>query len=79
MYSYGIILWEIWTREELYPHLQFQTAIGMAVTKDKLRPPIPENCPKAWCSLMVQCWSHSPNLRPSYRQIVQYIDNEFSF
>jgi hypothetical protein len=50
----------------------------MAVTKDKLRPPIPSNCPKNWVALMTQCWSHSPSLRPTFREIVQYIENELT-
>ena len=70
-------MWEIWTQEELYPQYQFQSALGVAVAKEKLRPPIPSGCPKNWASLMTQCWSHSASMRPTFRQIVQYIENEF--
>jgi hypothetical protein len=68
-------MWEIWTQEDLYPQFAFQSALGVAVVKDKIRPPIPSNCPKSWVFLMTQCWSQSPAMQPNFQYIVQSVES----
>ena len=68
VYSYGIILWELWTREEVYDGLGTAQIIHQ-VANENLRPPVPEDCP--WKDLMVRCWDQLPRNRPDFDQIVE--------
>ena len=72
VYSFGIILWEIFSGEEPFKQITFSVEIGKQVCKG-LRPTIPEDCPEAWSNLMRLCWSHDANSRPSFQQILHYI------
>lgn len=71
VYSYGIILWELWTRNEVYADLGTAQIIYQVANED-LRPPVPEDCP--WKDLMVWCWHKIPNQRPDFDQIVEELN-----
>ena len=71
VYSYGIILWELATREEVYPGLE-STQIIANVANDNLRPPVPENNP--FGPLMVKCWCENPTDRLSFKEIVKELN-----
>jgi serine/threonine protein kinase len=72
VYSYGIILWELATREEVYQGLE-TTQIIAKVANECLRPPVPLDCP--WKDLMVRCWAENPQDRLEFRDIVRELDN----
>jgi serine/threonine protein kinase len=44
VYGYGIVLWELATREEVYQGLE-TTQIIAKVANENLRPPVPQDCP----------------------------------
>lgn len=67
VYGYGIVLWELATREEVYQGLE-TTQIIAKVANDNLRPPVPLDCP--WKDLMVQCWEEKPTDRLEFNEIV---------
>jgi len=67
VYGFGIILWELATREEVYQGLE-STQIIAKVANDNLRPPIPDVCP--WTHIMVQCWKEDPEERLTFEEIV---------
>jgi hypothetical protein len=71
VYSYGIILWEIWTQKEVYEGLAPPQIIHR-VANESLRPPVPEDCP--WKDLMVRCWSQLPLDRPDFDTIVEELN-----
>lgn len=75
VYSFGIILWEIATREEVYQDLEGMQIIAQ-VANDGLRPPVPEDSPFA--DLMVRCWSETPEDRPSFREILSDLNTLLS-
>ncbi|KAL7580940.1 hypothetical protein ACA910_005757 [Epithemia clementina (nom. ined.)] len=66
VYGYGIVLWELATREEVYQGLE-TTQIIAKVANENLRPPVPEDCP--WKDTMVQCWAENPNDRLEFSEI----------
>ena len=66
VYGFGIILWELATREEVYQGLE-STQIIARVANDNLRPRPPPHCP--WKDLMVKCWTENPKDRPSFEEI----------
>jgi serine/threonine protein kinase len=75
VYSYGIILWELATRDEVYRDLE-GTQIIARVANDGLRPPVPEESPFA--ELMVNCWCENPTDRLSFKQIVKELNKILS-
>ncbi|KAH3767007.1 serine/threonine protein kinase [Pelomyxa schiedti] len=70
VYSYGISLWEIFTRERLYENMNAFTVIHK-VTKENLRPVIPSSVIEPVAKLMQSCWSVVPDLRPSFAEILK--------
>jgi serine/threonine protein kinase len=67
VYGYGIVLWELATREEVYQGLE-TTQIIAKVANESLRPPVPQDCP--WKDLMVKCWEENPHDRLEFNEIV---------
>mmetsp|Transcript_5366 Transcript_5366/g.10361 ORF Transcript_5366/g.10361 Transcript_5366/m.10361 type:complete len:1057 (-) Transcript_5366:108-3278(-) len=70
VYGYGIILWELATRDEVYSGLE-TTQIIAKVANENLRPPIesvPDDCP--WKDLMAECWAENPLERIEFSDIV---------
>jgi Protein tyrosine and serine/threonine kinase len=68
VYGYGIILWELATREEVYQGLE-TTQIIAKVANENLRPPVPMDCP--WKDIMVTCWAENPLDRLEFSEIVE--------
>jgi serine/threonine protein kinase len=55
VYSFGIILWEVLTREQPYYGLS-PAAVAVSVIRDQARPPIPQFVPQDYEDLMTSCW-----------------------
>ena len=52
MFSFGVVLWEIWTLgEQPYPNLSLQEIFAGVMT-GTLRPAIPPGCDPDWVQLM---------------------------
>ncbi|KAK5970272.1 hypothetical protein GCK32_008523, partial [Trichostrongylus colubriformis] len=73
VYSYGVVLWELVTREQPYKNIN-QMAIIYGVGSNNLSLPIPESAPDGLKMLMRQCWSATPRNRPSFTQCLKYMD-----
>lgn len=73
VFSYGIILWELLSRECPYEGM---TAIqcALAVLNRDKRPEIPKWCPPALHALIKSCIKKNPDLRPSFSQILMALD-----
>ena len=72
VYGYGIVLWELATREEVYQGLE-TTQIIAKVANESLRPPVPQDCP--WKDLMVKCWEEKPQDRLEFNEIVSDLND----
>eukprot|EP01047_Picozoa_sp_COSAG01_P007737 COSAG01_NODE_296_length_19281_cov_212.029507_15_plen_118_part_00 len=71
IYSYGVILWEMVTREEPFKGIN-AFAIAFQVGSDEQKLQIPEDCAPVWRHLMTLCWS-PPLHRPTIANIVQML------
>eukprot|EP01101_Sappina_pedata_P006371 TRINITY_DN3144_c0_g1_i1.p1 TRINITY_DN3144_c0_g1~~TRINITY_DN3144_c0_g1_i1.p1 ORF type:complete len:526 (-),score=82.16 TRINITY_DN3144_c0_g1_i1:15-1592(-) len=70
VYSFGIILWELITRQAPYhgiPPMQ----VMFKVAHENLRPPVPSRCPKPLVGIMCNCWSESPESRPPFTAVLE--------
>ncbi|KAJ9562712.1 hypothetical protein OSB04_007872 [Centaurea solstitialis] len=72
VFSFGIVLWEILTREEPYANMHYGAIIG-GIVNNSLRPTIPSDCDPEWRRLMEQCWSPDPMVRPSFTEITNQL------
>ena len=69
IYSYGIILWEIASREAPYKTLNgYQVSVD--VVEKKLRPTVLPEWPRPFTSLMERCWADDPTTRPNFKEIL---------
>eukprot|EP00585_Thalassiosira_rotula_P018810 CAMPEP_0196204192 /NCGR_PEP_ID=MMETSP0912-20130531/6392_1 /TAXON_ID=49265 /ORGANISM="Thalassiosira rotula, Strain GSO102" /LENGTH=426 /DNA_ID=CAMNT_0041478419 /DNA_START=50 /DNA_END=1330 /DNA_ORIENTATION=+ len=71
VYGFGIVLWELATRREVYEGLESTQIIAM-VANDHLRPEVPPGCP--WNDVMVKCWREIPSERPTFEEIVKELN-----
>ena len=69
VYSFGINLWELLTRETPFEGMQ-PMAVGMSVLNAGLRPTIPADAPPQYAALIRACWRADPTRRPSFAQII---------
>jgi len=73
VYSYGIIVWELLSRECPYDGMSpIQCALAV-LNRDK-RPEIPKWCPPPLHALIRSCTTKDPTQRPSFEQILLALD-----
>ena len=70
VFSFGINLWELWTRQVPYEGMQ-PIQIVNAVVHQKKRPAVPDDCPSTYKALMEACWEQEPSARPSFGEITK--------
>ena len=75
VYSFALIMWEVWTQKPFYADIKFNAGIEYKVIHDRMRPVVPDDCPKLYRDLMEQCWQHDPQCRPSVPQIFKVLQD----
>jgi len=73
VYSYGIILWEVYTQSDPFPECTSLYQVMSAITSG-VRPPIPPTCDPNFASLMRSCWADTPEERPEFDEIVKHFE-----
>ena len=56
VYSFGIVLWEVWTRDLPFKEIKTVWGIREAVEAGQ-RPPLPVDAPAYYAELMQRCWA----------------------
>lgn len=77
VYSFALVLWELWERKRPFDELHSRFDIMDAVQKGR-RPPISSGCPPSYRSLIQRCWQHDPSRRPMFNYIVRYLKDELA-
>eukprot|EP01006_Ploeotia_vitrea_P007652 TRINITY_DN1771_c0_g1_i1.p1 TRINITY_DN1771_c0_g1~~TRINITY_DN1771_c0_g1_i1.p1 ORF type:complete len:798 (+),score=383.68 TRINITY_DN1771_c0_g1_i1:124-2517(+) len=70
VYSYGMILWELFSRKSPFPDMNPHQA-ALAVLTDDARPTIPEYVPPRWRDLISECWARDASRRPSFKSVLK--------
>uniref|UniRef100_A0A8C5WFA1 Protein kinase domain-containing protein n=1 Tax=Leptobrachium leishanense TaxID=445787 RepID=A0A8C5WFA1_9ANUR len=73
-YSYGVVLWEMLTREVPFKGLEGLQVAWLVVEKNE-RLTIPSSCPRSFAVLMRQCWEADAKERPSFKQIISNLES----
>uniref|UniRef100_A0A7S3Z0N1 Protein kinase domain-containing protein n=1 Tax=Lotharella globosa TaxID=91324 RepID=A0A7S3Z0N1_9EUKA len=72
VYSYGVVLWELYTRKIPYKSLGIPAKyLVKKVAMEGIRPKIPHHCPQLYKELMAQCWTTNAKERPNFGEIVR--------
>eukprot|EP01088_Endostelium_zonatum_P020602 TRINITY_DN7677_c0_g1_i1.p1 TRINITY_DN7677_c0_g1~~TRINITY_DN7677_c0_g1_i1.p1 ORF type:complete len:377 (-),score=59.44 TRINITY_DN7677_c0_g1_i1:155-1285(-) len=73
VYSYGIVLWEMSTREDPYKGMPpFQ--VVFAVGTQKIRPKLPLSAPSFLVKLITECWDEDAMARPSFEEVIEKLE-----
>ncbi|XP_026870201.1 protein kinase Npk isoform X2 [Electrophorus electricus] len=73
-YSYGVVLWEMLTREVPFKGFEGLQVAWLVVEKNE-RPTIPSSCPASFAELMRSCWVAEPKERPVFKQILATLES----
>ncbi|XP_037395401.1 mitogen-activated protein kinase kinase kinase 20 isoform X2 [Pygocentrus nattereri] len=72
-YSYGVVLWEMLTREIPFKGLEGLQVAWLVVEKNE-RLTIPSSCPASFACLMRKCWETEPSKRPVFKEILSTLE-----
>lgn len=77
VYSYGIILWTLWTQKLPYSDLRIKSPFQLMVrVANGFRPALPLEMPAVLADLMQRCWGGDAKKRPTFHDIVDEIKAE---
>jgi serine/threonine protein kinase len=74
VYSFGLILWELYTQLELFVEYDDWDPFFEAIVFQGKRPEIPASCIPSLASLMQKCWAHEPDERPTFKEVIFRLD-----
>ncbi|XP_036422407.1 mitogen-activated protein kinase kinase kinase 20 isoform X4 [Colossoma macropomum] len=72
-YSYGVVLWEMLTREIPFKGLEGLQVAWLVVEKNE-RLTIPSSCPASFAGLMRKCWETESSKRPLFKEILSTLE-----
>ena len=75
VFSYGMVLYEIFACKIPYADISTDALVGMAVLQGE-RPPVPVTFPPFLHPLLEACWKEEPNQRPQFEAITVAIQTE---
>ncbi|GAB1607027.1 mitogen-activated protein kinase kinase kinase 7-like [Argonauta hians] len=79
VFSWGIILWEIFTRKKPFDEMGGPAFRIMWAVHQGIRPPLIKNLPPPLEHLMTSCWAGKHQERPSMSQVVNIMSQVFQY
>ncbi|KAH3744909.1 Serine/threonine-protein kinase STY46 [Pelomyxa schiedti] len=76
VFSFGICLWEMWYRIEPWEELMCWDVPKTVMAGN--RPPIDDDIPIEYSTLMKQCWEQDCNARPDFKKIAATLANLYN-
>eukprot|EP00002_Diphylleia_rotans_P034042 TRINITY_DN7285_c0_g1_i5.p1 TRINITY_DN7285_c0_g1~~TRINITY_DN7285_c0_g1_i5.p1 ORF type:complete len:2384 (+),score=458.96 TRINITY_DN7285_c0_g1_i5:132-7283(+) len=77
VYSFGVIAWEIMSRQEPYSDVDVR-CIPFVVSSQQKRPKVPEDCPKNITDLIESSWRQDPKQRPRFSELSKSLSTSTS-
>ncbi|PRP75728.1 putative leucine-rich repeat receptor-like protein kinase [Planoprotostelium fungivorum] len=77
-FSFGVVVWEILTVRDPYPHEDAVSIAADVIHKDK-RLSIPEDAPEDLRDLMTRCWKKDHTERPDFDEICSILRTDNTF
>lgn len=79
IYSFGIIIWQLFTRKLPYPESKNEVQVFNSMKDPKsIKFEFPSNTPQFLKQLGERCLNYNPELRPTAKFILEYLDNNIS-
>uniref|UniRef100_A0A7S1XC91 Protein kinase domain-containing protein n=1 Tax=Compsopogon caeruleus TaxID=31354 RepID=A0A7S1XC91_9RHOD len=76
IYSLGIVIWELFSRKLPFSHLEnFTVETVLDHIGRGERPIMEDTWDPGFCALMRACWDQNPNMRPSSRDLVAWLES----
>ena len=70
VYSFGIVVWEVLSREGPWANVTRPRDILMRVVLNDLRPDMPDDAPTDIADVARACWVREPGNRPSFSDVL---------
>jgi serine/threonine protein kinase len=74
-FGLGMVLWELASREIPFAEVSQEAQVIFLIKQEKERPKIPEECPAALASIILDCWEDVPEKRPTSGEILTFIES----
>ena len=68
LFSFGILMWEIWSRK--LPYFDYNCEHLRTAIMNGARPTVPEDDTNDYMQLMKVCWSDKAHCRPTFKEVV---------
>jgi serine/threonine protein kinase len=78
VWSFGILLWELWSYAAM-PYKGWTNEAVMSNVTRGYRMPSPKNCPQFIYSLMLECWTEDPLERPYFYALFERLLAAYNF
>src|SRR5207302_5992888 len=78
VYSFGMVMWEFTTGKKPFHDKPHDHYLMMNILNG-IRPQITEDTPEFYAELMKKCWDHSPENRPTAKEIFDCLNKYWNF
>lgn len=73
VWSMGVVMWEMYTREAPYNHMTSQQII-QALLHGNIALRLPQECEPEWRGLVEMCMDANPEARPTFKALMTHLD-----
>lgn len=71
VYSFGIVIWEVLSRELPWADVTHPREVYIRVVLNELRPDIPAEAPSDLADIVRACWAGDPEARPTFGDVIK--------